>query len=68
MQSGSDLKQNLNVSEVQEESPNHATVSQLEKDHLASQRCKAFMQVVRETNTRLHNNPEAQMEQAKSLW
>lgn len=63
-----DLKQSLNGGESQEESTKHAFVSQLEKDHLASQRCKAFMQIVRETNVKLRNNPEAQMEQAKKLW
>ena len=68
MQSESDLKQNLNSGETQEKLANHASESQLAKDHLASQRCKNFMKVVREINAKLRDNPEAQMEHAKTLW
>jgi len=43
-------------------------LSELEKEHLASERCKNFMKVVREINSKLRDNPEAQKAQAKTLW
>ena len=43
-------------------------LSELEKEHLASERCKNFMKVVREINLKLRDNPEAQEAQAKTLW
>ena len=68
MQSENDLKQNLNGGETQEELARRASVKQRVKDHLASPQCKNFMKTLWEWDAKLRDNPEAQMEHAKTLW
>lgn len=47
---------------------NEESLSEREKAHLASETCKNFMKTLWEWDAKLRDNPEAQAEQAKTLW
>lgn len=68
MTTENDMPQDVDAEAARAEQARVDSMSLLEKAHLTSQRCKAFMQVVRATNRELRDNPEAQREQARKLW
>lgn len=47
---------------------NEKELNEREKAHLDSESCKNFMKTLWEWDAKLRDNPEAQAEQAKTLW
>ena len=68
MQSENGLNAILKDGEPLDELTKHATVKQREEALLASPGFKKFMSNLREVDAKLRDNPEAQMEHAKTLW